>query len=191
MKLRAIFPALFVVAALCFAGCGSSSDSPPPSGEKSAASPSTESGESSSKSGESSSESSESVPKGSPNEKKTKPTVTVPTEIPPTEFAIKEIEEGTGPEAKTGDKVTVQYVGVGYKTEEEFDSSWSRNEPFSFTLGKGKVIKGWEEGVKGMKAGGRREMLIPAKLAYGAAGKPPKIPPNEALVFTVDLVSAE
>lgn len=190
MKLRAIFIALIVVTALAFVGCGSSSDSSNSSGEKSGASTAESSG-SSTKTGEGSEESAESVPKASPNAKKTKPIVTVPKGISPKSFAIKEIEEGTGPEAKAGDKVTVQYVGVGFKTEKEFDSSWSRNEPFTFTLGAGEVIKGWDRGVQGMKVGGRREMLIPASLGYGATGSPPKIGPNEALIFTVDLLSVE
>ena len=80
-----------------------------------------------------------------------------------------------GAEAKSGDKVTVQYVGVNYKTGKEFDSSWSRNEPFTFTLGAGEVIPGWDQGVEGMKVGGRRELVIPPELAYGPAGSPPAI----------------
>src|ERR1700756_3690917 len=135
MKFSLIILALCVALATAAVGCGSSSDS---STESSA---STEAGKSSAKSGESSEESGESVPKASPDKKKTKPTVTVPKGISPKKYAFKEIEEGTGPEAKAGDKVTVQYVGVGYDSEEEFDSSWSRNDPFSFTLGAGEVIK--------------------------------------------------
>ena len=104
---------------------------------------------------------------------------------------IKEIEEGTGADAKSGDKVTVQYVGVGYDSEEEFDSSWSRNEPFPFTLGAGEVIKGWDQGVEGMKVGGRRELIIPPNLAYGPAGSPPAIGPNETLIFVIDLLAVE
>ncbi|HWI95517.1 MAG TPA: FKBP-type peptidyl-prolyl cis-trans isomerase [Solirubrobacterales bacterium] len=109
----------------------------------------------------------------------------------PKKYAIKEIEEGTGAEAKKGDEVTVQYVGVGYDSEEEFDSSWSRNEPFTFTLGAGEVIKGWDQGVEGMKVGGRRELLLPPELAYGAEGSPPSIGPNETLIFTIDLLAVK
>jgi peptidylprolyl isomerase len=188
MKLRLILLALCVALAIAVAGCGGGSDSSTGSSESSA---STEAGGSSTKSGESSEESGESVPKASPNEKKTKPTVTVPKGISPKKFATNEIEEGTGPEAKAGDKVTVQYVGVGYDSEEEFDSSWSRNEPFSFNLGAGEVIKGWDLGVEGMKVGGRRELLIPGSLAYGQAGSPPNIGPNETLIFTIDLLAVE
>ena len=95
---------------------------------------------------------------------------------------------GTGPEAKAGAAVTVNYVGVLYKGGKEFDASWKRNEPFTFALGKGQVITGWDQGVAGMKVGGRRELIIPAELAYGATGSPPTIPPNAPLVFVVDLL---
>lgn len=119
--------------------------------------------------------------------KKTKPKVTVPKGAPPKQLVTNDLEEGTGAEAKPGDEITVQYVGVNYKTGKEFDSSWSRNEPLSFTLGEGFVIPGWEEGFEGMKVGGRRELIIPPELGYGSAGSPPAIPPNETLVFVVDL----
>jgi peptidylprolyl isomerase len=122
---------------------------------------------------------------------KTKPKVTVPSGPPPKKLEIKEIEKGTGATAKPGDEVTVQYVGVGYESEEEFDSSWSRNEPFPLTLGAGGVIPGWEEGIEGMKVGGRRELIIPPDLAYGAAGSPPVIGPNETLIFVIDLLAVE
>jgi peptidylprolyl isomerase len=183
MKFSLIILALCAAFATAVAGCGGGSDS---STESSA---STEASGGSNESGESSGESSKSVPKASPTAKKTKPTVTVPKGVSPKNFAVKEIEEGTGPEAKAGDKVTVQYVGVGYDSEEEFDSSWSRNEPFSFTLGAGEVIKGWDQGVDGMKVGGRRELLIPGNLAYGPEGRPPTIGPNETLIFVIDLLA--
>jgi peptidylprolyl isomerase len=118
----------------------------------------------------------------------TKPKVTVPTGAPPSKLETKEIVKGTGPEAKAGQSVTVNYVGVLYHGGKEFDSSWKRSEPFTFTLGKGQVIKGWDQGVAGMKVGGRRELIIPAELAYGKAGSPPTIPPNAPLVFVVDLL---
>jgi peptidylprolyl isomerase len=118
----------------------------------------------------------------------TKPVVTPPSGPPPTKLVTKELIVGTGPEAKSGDMVTVNYVGVLYDGGKEFDSSWKRNEPFSFTLGEGQVIPGWDQGVAGMKVGGRRELIIPAPLAYGTKGSPPTIPPNSALVFVVDLL---
>lgn len=119
---------------------------------------------------------------------RTKPEVTVPDGEPPAELVENELIEGTGAEATKGDEVTVQYVGVGFESEEEFDSSWSRNEPFSFPPGAGEVIPGWEQGVEGMKVGGRRELIIPSELAYGSTGSPPAIGPNEALIFVVDLL---
>jgi peptidylprolyl isomerase len=116
------------------------------------------------------------------------PTIKTPGGTPPTTLQKKDLIVGTGPEAKSGDTVTVNYVGANYKTGKVFDASWKRNEPFSFALGKGQVIPGWEQGVVGMKVGGRRELIIPSALGYGAKGSPPKIPPNETLIFIVDLL---
>jgi peptidylprolyl isomerase len=120
-----------------------------------------------------------------------KPKVTVPDSPAPKKLEEKEIVEGADAEAKAGDEVTVQYVGVGYDSKEEFDSSWSRNEPFTFTLGAGEVIPGWDQGVAGMKVGGRRELTIPANLAYGPTGSPPVIGPDETLIFVVDLLAVD
>jgi peptidylprolyl isomerase len=119
---------------------------------------------------------------------KTKPTVTVPKGAPPKKLEIKDLEEGTGDEAKAGDEVTVQYGGVNYKNGKEFDASWDRGEPFAFQLGAGMVIPGWDQGVEGMKVGGRRELIIPPELAYGPEGSPPAIGPNETLIFVIDLL---
>ena len=119
---------------------------------------------------------------------KTKPRVTVPEGAPPKKLEVRDIEEGTGAEAKAGDEVTVQYVGVNYKTGKEFDASWDRGEPFVFQLGAGMVIPGWDQGVEGMKVGGRRELVIPPELAYGPEGSPPAIGPNETLIFVIDLL---
>ena len=116
------------------------------------------------------------------------PKVTVPTGAAPSKLETKELIAGTGAEAKDGDTVTVNYVGVLYKGGKEFDASWKRNEPFSFALGKGQVIAGWDQGVAGMKVGGRRELIIPAALGYGAKGSGTSIPPNAPLVFVVDLL---
>jgi peptidylprolyl isomerase len=164
MKLPALMLALCVALAVAVAGCGGSGDS--------------------------SSDSTGSTESNLTDTSK-KPDVTVPTGVSPDKFAYKDIVEGTGPVAKSGDKVTVQYVGVGFDSEKEFDSSWSRNEPFPFTLGGGEVIKGWDQGVEGMKVGGRRELVIPGSLAYGPAGNPPKIAPNETLIFVIDLLKVE
>lgn len=178
MKFPLLILTLCVALVIGVVGCGGSSDSSTES-SGSADSSSTEASDTGEKSGDSTEASAE----------KTKPKVTVPKGISPTKYAFRDLEEGTGATAKPGDEVTVQYVGVGYKSEEEFDSSWSRNEPFTFTLGAGEVIKGWDQGVKGMKVGGRRELLIPANLAYGAAGSPPSIGPNETLIFVIDLLA--
>jgi peptidylprolyl isomerase len=116
------------------------------------------------------------------------PKVTPPSGAAPTKLEVKDLTTGTGPEAKAGQTVTVNYVGVLFKGGKEFDASWKRNEPFSFTLGKGQVIAGWDQGVPGMKVGGRRELVIPASLAYGAKGSGSTIPPNAPLVFVIDLL---
>lgn len=118
----------------------------------------------------------------------TKPVVEVPEGAPPAKLTENELVEGDGAVAKAGDEVTVEYVGVGYESGEEFDASWGR-EPFTFQLGAGMVIPGWDQGVAGMKVGGRRELVIPPDLAYGEAGAPPSIGPNETLIFVVDLLS--
>ena len=116
------------------------------------------------------------------------PTVTPPSGAPPKSLEIKNLIVGKGAEATAGETVTVNYVGVLFKNGKVFDASWKRNEPFSFALGKGQVIPGWDKGVAGMKVGGRRELVIPAALAYGAKGSPPTIPANETLVFVIDLL---
>jgi peptidylprolyl isomerase len=117
-----------------------------------------------------------------------KPKVQVPSGPAPKTLQVKDLVKGKGPAAKSGDDLSVQYVGVLYKNGKEFDSSWSRGaQPFDFTLGTGGVIPGWDKGVPGMRVGGRRELVIPAKLAYGAQGSPPDIGPNEPLVFVIDL----
>ena len=116
-----------------------------------------------------------------------KPSVAVPDGKPPTTLQKLDLVKGTGRTAHEGDKVTVQYVGVAWSTGEEFDASWDRNKPFDFTLGAGDVIQGWDRGVAGMKVGGRRVLVIPPGLGYGAQGSPPAIGKNETLVFVVDL----
>jgi peptidylprolyl isomerase len=117
----------------------------------------------------------------------TKPEPAIPEGDPPAELVSEDIVEGDGAEAKSGDEVTVQYVGVDYETGEEFDTSWD-SEPFTFNLGAGAVIPGWDQGVDGMKEGGRRQLIIPPDLAYGPQGQPPAIGPNATLVFVIDLV---
>jgi peptidylprolyl isomerase len=116
------------------------------------------------------------------------PRVAIPAGAAPSTLVVKDIIKGTGPEAKAGAPVTVNYVGALFHGGKVFDASWKRNEPFTFTLGQGAVIKGWDQGVAGMKVGGRRELVIPAALAYGSKGAGASIPPNAPLVFVVDLL---
>jgi peptidylprolyl isomerase len=120
----------------------------------------------------------------------TEPKVQVPSTPPPTKLVVKDLITGTGAVVKTGSEVTVNYVGVLYKTGKVFDASWNRHQTFGpFAVGEGAVIKGWDEGLIGMRVGGRRELIIPASLAYGKAGSPPTIPANSALIFIVDLLA--
>src|SRR5213592_3164248 len=167
--MRKLILVIGVCLALVVAGCGSDDST------------------TSSSSSEESSSSKEAEAPG----KKTKPKVEKPSGDPPKELVTKDLEEGSGAEAKAGDAVSVNYVGVNYKTGKEFDASWDRGEPFTFTLGAGEVIPGWDQGVEGMKVGGRRELIIPPELGYGPAGAPPAIPPNETLIFVVDLEAVE
>lgn len=120
-----------------------------------------------------------------------KPAVTVPADPAPSELVIEDLIEGDGTEASTGVMVTVDYVGVSWSTGAEFDASWNRNDTFSFLLGSGQVISGWDEGVQGMKVGGRRKLIIPSYMGYGAQGAGGVISPNETLIFVVDLRKIE
>lgn len=117
----------------------------------------------------------------------TKPAITVPDGDPPGDLLIEDLVVGDGDEAVEGSTVNVDYVGVSWSTGAEFDASWNRNEVFSFSLGRGMVISGWDKGVAGMKVGGRRRLTIPPDMAYGANGAGGVIGPNETLIFTVDL----
>ena len=119
----------------------------------------------------------------------TKPVIEAGEGDPPTEVVTEDIVEGKGPGAKEGDTLTVQYVGALFDTAEEFDASWERGEPFDVTLGQGQVIQGWEQGLLGMKAGGRREIIIPSELAYGSRGSA-RIPRDATLVFMMELLAA-
>ena len=109
---------------------------------------------------------------------------------PPTDLVVEDMTVGDGPEAVSGQTVTVHYVGVAHSTGEEFDASWNRGAPFRFPLGAGRVIGGWDKGVAGMKVGGRRKLVIPPHLGYGDRGAGGVIKPGETLVFVVDLLGA-
>jgi peptidylprolyl isomerase len=117
----------------------------------------------------------------------TAPTITVPAGAPPTQLESSDLIVGTGPEAKAGDTVTVQYVLATYSSGKEVQSSWTQ-APFTFPLGEGHVIPGWDKGVVGMQAGGRRELIIPPDLGYGDQSPGPGISANDTLVFIVDMV---
>jgi peptidylprolyl isomerase len=118
-----------------------------------------------------------------------KPSVSIPTTNPPADLVIEDLTVGTGKEATKGTNVEVHYVGVAWSTGKQFDASWDRNEAFEFRLGAGQVIAGWDQGVAGMKVGGRRSLTIPAHLGYGNQGAGGVIKGGETLVFVVDLLN--
>jgi peptidylprolyl isomerase len=120
-----------------------------------------------------------------------RPQIAKPEGDIPFDLGIDEIVVGDGEEATKGSKVAVHYVGVAFRSGEEFDASWNRGQPFEFRLGKGQVIPGWDAGVEGMKVGGRRKLTIPSAMAYGARGAGGVIAPHEPLVFVVDLLSVD
>ena len=118
-----------------------------------------------------------------------KPIIQGPAGDPPSELMMEDLVVGDGAEAAAGAIVNVDYVGVSWSTGAEFDASWNRGDVFSFALGGGMVIQGWDQGVAGMKVGGRRRLTIPSAMGYGAQGAGGVIGPNETLIFTVDLRS--
>src|SRR3954469_19819811 len=119
-----------------------------------------------------------------------KPNVDIPPDQPPPrQLELDDIEVGRGAEALNGKLVEVHYVGVSWSSGEQFDASWDRGDTFSFRLGTGQVIAGWDQGVKGMRVGGGRRLTIPPDLAYGSRGAGGVIGPDETLVFVVDLIA--
>ena len=182
-SLRSLAP-LLAVLALAAAGCGGSDDknkeSSAPAQTETAAAPAA----------------TETTPASTPGQgpagasaknHKKKPKVAAPQGDPPSNLIKKDLVVGHGPAAKAGDTVTVQYVGDSWSNGKQFDASWDRGQPFTFPLGQAQVIAGWDNGVAGMKEGGRRLLVIPPDQGYGAQGAPPDIAPNETLVFVVDL----
>ena len=118
-----------------------------------------------------------------------KPEVEIPDHAPSYQLELEDLVEGDGDEAVAGSIVEVHYVGHSWSTGDQFDASWDRGDTFKFGLGKGQVIRGWDEGVAGMKVGGRRRITIPPDMAYGPRGAGGVIGPNETLVFIVDLLA--
>jgi peptidylprolyl isomerase len=117
-----------------------------------------------------------------------KPVIEVPDGAMPCKLDVTDIVVGTGPAAKAGDQLTMKYVGVTWSTGKQFDASWDRGQDFPFTLGAGGVIQGWDQGMVGMKQGGRRQLVIPPALGYGDQAQGADIPANSTLIFVVDLV---
>ena len=120
---------------------------------------------------------------------RTKPELDYPGDAPPTDLVIEDLIEGDGPAVEAGQTVTTHYVGWAFSTGEEFDASWNRGDPLSFRAGIGQVIRGWDQGLLGMKGGGRRKLTIPTQLAKGERGAGGVIKPGETLIFVVDLVA--
>jgi len=119
---------------------------------------------------------------------RSKPELDFPGEEPPTDLVVEDLIEGSGDEATPGSTVSAHYAGWTFSTGEEFDTSWNRGAPLDFPLGAGRVIRGWDDGIAGMKVGGRRKLTIPPHLAYGDRGAGAAIQPGETLIFVVDLV---
>jgi peptidylprolyl isomerase len=163
---------LAVLAVLAVAGCGDDDDEQPaaPAG------------------GSDTTESSPAEAAEALEDTSRKPEIPKPTGSPPRRLEKVDIVKGKGPRAKPGNSVTVHYAGVSFSTGDEFDASWNSGQPFTFPLGGGQVIAGWDRGVVGMRKGGRRQLTIPPELAYGAQGSPPVIGPNETLVFVIDML---
>ena len=118
-----------------------------------------------------------------------KPEIEFPGAEPPADLVITDVTEGDGAEATSGSTVSVHYVGVAHSTGEEFDASYNRGTPLQFRIGVGQVIQGWDQGVEGMKVGGRRQLVIPPHLGYGDRGAGAAIKPGETLIFVVDLLA--
>jgi peptidylprolyl isomerase len=189
MRPKLIAASSATLAAVCLAACGGSSKAPgvtlAPSGGAT-----TEAAVATTSTSSTATTPSVATPKP-PSPLSKKPVIVVPKTPPPTKLVVKDLITGTGATAKSGSTVTVNYVGVLYKNGKEFDSSWKTGQPFApFKLGTGAVIPGWDQGLVGMKVGGRRELIIPPNLAYGASGSGSTIPPNSTLIFVVDLLAA-
>jgi len=176
LELRRLAPVLLTALALGVAACGEEEEEQPAATAPPAETQPTETQSADTGTGEVSKNLDE------------KPAIPKPSGQPPSELQKEDIVKGKGKTARSGDNVSMQYVGVNFSNGAEFDASWNRGQPFEFTLGASQVIPGWDQGIEGMKEGGRRMLVIPPELGYGPQGTPDgSIPPNETLVFVVDL----
>jgi peptidylprolyl isomerase len=188
-KRNLILPALAALA-LGLAACGSSSKAPGVVTAPSDGATADTSTPAASASASTSTAATATTPKP-PSPLSSEPVVSVPNSPAPKSLVKKDLITGTGPAAKSGSTVTVNYVGVLYKNGKQFDASWKRKQTFTTPLSNGSVIQGWTQGIPGMKVGGRRELIIPPALGYGASGSGSTIPPNSTLVFVVDLLGVQ
>ena len=176
MRTKLLSLTLAIVLSAGLAACGEDDDSSSGGAESAATATATPSGAGI-----------EGLVQGTSDKKGVKPEVPAPQGDPPPELVVRDIRRGRGPKAQPGDTLTMQYVGTSWSNGQQFDASWDRGEPFPFQLGAGMVIAGWDEGLVGMRKGGRRLLVIPPDKGYGPAGSGP-IGPNETLIFVVDLV---
>ena len=185
------FAPLLALLALAAAGCGGSSTKPAdiPSGNASTQAQADTQTDTTATTTTTSSKGSARAPLVSPTKDlKKKPRIPKQPGDAPSQLVVQDIVKGKGAKAADGKVLTVRYVGVRFRDNQQFDASWERKpNSFKFPLGQGQVIPGWDQGIKGMRVGGRRQLTIPGDLAYGAQGSPPDIGPNETLVFVVDL----
>jgi peptidylprolyl isomerase len=182
MRTKLITLTLALVLSAGIAACGEDDEPASDSGAESAATPTpTETA---------SADGVEAIVQGVSKDTKSKPEVPAPQGDPPPELVVRDIVRGKGPKAKAGDQLAMQYVGLSWSNGQQFDASWDRGaEPFALQLGAGMVIPGWDQGLVGLRKGGRRLLIIPPEMGYGAGGTPDgTIAPNETLIFVVDRV---
>jgi peptidylprolyl isomerase len=180
MRSKLISLTLALVLSAGIAACGEDDEPTSGSGTESAATPTPT--ETASESGV------EAIVQAIGKDTKSKPEIPAPQGDPPPELVIRDIVKGKGPKAKAGEELSMQYAGNSWSTGQQFDASWDRGaQPFTFQLGAGMVIPGWDEGLVGLRKGGRRLLIIPPDLGYGQAGAGGTIGPNETLIFVVDL----
>ena len=182
MRSKLITLTLALVLSAGIAACGEDDETSGGSGAESAATPTPT--ETASEDGV------EAIVQAIGKDTKSKPEIPAPQGDPPAELVVRDIVKGKGPKAKAGDEVSMQYVGTSWSTGQQFDASWDRGaQPFTFPLGAGQVIAGWDEGLVGLRKGGRRLLIIPPDKGYGPNGTPDgTIAPNETLIFVVDRV---